>query len=179
MERAAKEENISLLKADLARAAAFVLADFRGVTVKADTGLRREFRTSGCRYRVVKNTLLGLAVKGTPMEGIENLLAGPTAIAYSFDDPVAPARIATKVAKAEEKFIIKGGYVDGRALDVRGIEALSNLPGRDELRGTFLATLLAVPQNFLRLLNAAPQNFVYLLAARNEALGGEGAGEGK
>jgi large subunit ribosomal protein L10 len=118
---------------------------------------------------VVKNTLLGLAVKGTPMEGIESLLAGPTAIAYSFEDPSVPAKIATKIAKAEEKFIIKGGYVDGRALDLKGVEALSNLPGKDELRATFLATLQAVPQNFLRLLNAAPQNFVYLLAAREKA----------
>ena len=172
MERAAKEENIGALKADLAKAASLVLADFRGLPVKVDTGVRREFRMNGCRYQVVKNTLLGLAVKGTPMAGIESMLAGPTAIAYSFEDPAAPAKIAAKIAKAEEKFIIKGGYVDGKALDAKGVEQLSNLPGRDELRATFLATLLAVPQNFLRLLNASPQNFMYLLAAREEALKG-------
>ena len=126
---------------------------------------------TGCKYKVVKNTLLGLAVKGTPMEGIEKLLAGPTAIAYSFEDPAAPAKIATKVAKGEEKFVLKGGYVDGKALDVPGVVALSNLPGKDELRATFLATLLAVPQNFLRLTTAAQQNFAYLLAARERALG--------
>ena len=100
------------------------------------------------------------------MEVIEKLLAGPTAIAYSFEDPAAPAKIAAKVAKDEEKFVIKGGYVDGKALDVKGVEALSQLPGKDELRATFLATLLAVPQNFLRLTTAAQQNFAYLLAAR-------------
>jgi len=177
MERIVKDETIGALKADLAKATSLVLADFRGLTVKVDTGLRREFRANGCRYQVVKNTLLGLAVKGTRMEGIESLLAGPTAIAYSFEDPAAPAKIATKIAKAEEKFVIKGGYVDGKALDARGVEALSNLPGRDELRATFLATMLAVPQNFLRLLNAAPQNFMYALAARERALG-EGGGEG-
>ena len=93
MERAVKEENISALKLDLAKAQSLVLADFRGVSVKADTSLRREFRLNGCRYQVVKNTLLGIAVKGTPMEGIEKLLAGPTAIAYSFEDPAAPAKI--------------------------------------------------------------------------------------
>jgi len=170
MERAQKEESIGILKADLAKAASLILADFRGLTVNVDTGLRREFRAAGCQYQVVKNTLLGLAVKGTPMEGIESLLAGPTAIAYSFEDPSTPAKIATKIAKAEEKFIIKGGYVDGKALDLKGVQALSALPGRDELRATFLATLQAVPQNFLRLLNAAPQNFAYLLAARESAL---------
>lgn len=176
MERTEKVEAVDLLKADLAKATSLVLADFRGLTVKVDTNLRREFRASGCQYRVVKNTLLGLAVKGTAMEGIESLLAGPTAIAYSFEDPAAPAKVAAKIAKAEEKFVIKGGYVDGRALDVNGVQALSALPGKDELRATFLATLLAVPQNFVRLLNAAPQNFVYLLAARESGLK-EGGGQ--
>jgi large subunit ribosomal protein L10 len=176
MERTEKAEAVGALKSDLAKATSLVLADFRGLTVKIDTGVRREFRVNGCQYRVVKNTLLGLAVKGTPMEGIESLLAGPTAIAYSFEDPAAPAKVAAKIAKAEEKFVIKGGYVDGRALDVKGVQALSVLPGRDELRATFLATLLAVPQNFVRLLNAAPQNFVYLLAARESGLK-EGGGQ--
>jgi large subunit ribosomal protein L10 len=125
----------------------------------------------------VKNTLLGKAIKGTPMEGIEKLLAGPTAIAYSFEDPAAPAKVAAKVAKAEEKFVIKGGYVEGKALDLKGVEALSQLPGKDELRATFLATLLAVPQNFLRLTTAAQQNFVLLLAARERANAGGKSGE--
>jgi len=174
MERAVKEENIKALKADLAKATSLVLADFRGITVKADTNLRREFRGVGCHYQVVKNTLLGFAVKGTPMEGLENLFVGPTAIAYSFEDPAAPAKAATKVAKSEEKFVIKGGFVDGKALDVKGVQALSNLPGKDELRATFLATLLAVPQNFLRLTTAAQQNFALLLAARERALSEEG-----
>jgi large subunit ribosomal protein L10 len=173
MEKAVKEENISALKEALAKATSLVLADFRGITVKSDTALRREFRANGCHYQVVKNTLLGIAVKGTPMEGVENLFVGPTAIAYSFEDPAAPAKVATKVAKAEEKFVVKGGYVDGKALDLKGVVALSQLPGKDELRATFLATLLAVPQNFLRLTTAAQQNFALLLAARERALGQE------
>jgi large subunit ribosomal protein L10 len=176
MERAVKEENISALKADLVKATSLVLAGFRGISVKSDTNLRREFRANGCRYQVVKNTLLGIAIKGTAMEGLDKLLAGPTAIAYSFEDPAAPAKVAAKIAKAEEKFVIKGGYVDGRALDTQGVQALSQLPGKDELRATFLATLLAVPQNFLRLTTAAQQNFALLLAARERALSEEGGG---
>jgi large subunit ribosomal protein L10 len=180
MEKAVKEENITALKADLAKATSLVLADFRGITVKADTNVRREFRANGCRYQVVKNTLLGIAVKGTPFEAVGKMLAGPTAIAYSFEDPAAPAKVATKIAKQEEKFNIKGGFVDGKALDIKGVEALSNLPGKDELRATFLATLLAVPQNFLRLTTAAQQNMLLLLAARERALqegGTEAAGK--
>src|ERR1041385_5850149 len=168
MERAVKEENIAALKLDLAKATSLVLADFRGINVKNDTALRREFRLNGCKYQVVKNTLLGRAVEGTAMAGLEKLFVGPTAIAYSFEDPAAPAKIAAKVAKGEEKFVIKGGYVDGKALDVQGVQALSQLPGKDELRATFLATLLAVPQNFVRLTIAAQQNFAFLLAAREE-----------
>lgn len=167
-----KNTNIEALKSRLASAQSLVLADFRGLTVDSDNKLRREFRAVGCEYQVVKNTLLGKAVKGTPMEALEPLLAGPTAIAFSVEDPSAPAKVATKVAKAESKFVIKGGYIDGRLLDQKGVEALSTLPGKGEARATFLATLLAVPQNFLRLLNAAPQNFVHLVAARENALKG-------
>jgi large subunit ribosomal protein L10 len=165
-----KNANIDLLKARLASAQSLILADFRGLTVEGDNKLRREFRAVGCEYQVVKNTLLGKAVKGTPMEVLEPLLAGPTAIAFSTEDPSAPAKVATKVAKGEKKFVIKGGFIDGKLLDQKGVEALSTLPGKAEARATFLATLLAVPQNFLRLLNAAPQNFVHLMAAREDAL---------
>lgn len=169
-----KNANIDSLKTRLASAQSLILADFRGLTVESDNKLRREFRAVGCEYQVVKNTLLGKAVKGTAMEVLDSLLAGPTAIAYSTEDPSAPAKVATKMAKVESKFVIKGGYIDGKLLDKQGVEALSTLPGKDEARATFLATLLAVPQNFLRLLSAAPQNFVYLLAAREDALkGGE------
>jgi len=171
-----KNANIDALKTRLANAQSLIFADFRGLTVESDTKLRREFRAVGCEYQVVKNTLLGKAVKGTPMEVVEPLLAGPTAIAFSAEDPSAPAKVATKVARGESKFVIKGGYVDGRLLDKKGVEALSTLPGKAEARATFLATLLAAPQNFLRLLAAAPQNFVYLLAARKDALN---AGEKK
>jgi large subunit ribosomal protein L10 len=174
MERAVKAENIGDLKAELAKATSLILASFRGITVKSDTALRREFRANGCKYQVVKNTLLGFAVKGTPFEGVDKLLAGPTAIAYSFEDPAAPAKIAAKIAKQEDKFVIKGGFVDGKVLDVQGVQALSNLPGKDELRATFLATLLAVPQNFLRLTTAAQQNLVLLLAARERAIAEDG-----
>jgi large subunit ribosomal protein L10 len=170
MNTAEKNANIESLKTRLINAQSLVLADFRGMTVDSDNKLRREFRAVGCEYQVVKNTLLGKAVKGTPMEVLEPLLAGPTAIAFSNEDPSAPAKVASKLAKSESKFIIKGGFADGRLLDAKGIEQLSLLPGKDEARAIFLATLLAAPQSFLRLLNAAPQNFMYLLSAQEEQL---------
>ena len=176
MQRIEKDTAITSLKGRLEKAQSLVLFDFRGLPVEADCKMRNEFRAAGCEYKVVKNSLLGLATKGTAMEAVEPLLRGPTAVAYSYEDPSAPARVATKVAKEQAKFVIKGGFVDGKVLDKVGVEALSSLPGKDELRATFLATLLAGPQNFVRLLAAAPQNFVYLLSAQEEKLKeGEGS----
>ena len=110
--------------------------------------------------------------KGTLVSAAYQLPTNSQVITFvGYQGTFTPAKVATKVANAEEKFIVKGGYVDGKALDVKGVEALSNLPGKDELRATFLATLLAVPQNFLRLTTAAQQNFALLLAARERALG--------
>ena len=179
MERVEKNNLVTDLKDRLAKAQSLVLVDFRGLPVDADTKMRNEFRASGCEYRVIKNTLLGLAVKGTSMDVLDDYLKGPTAVAYHYEDPSAPAKVAAKVAKEQEKLVIKGGYVDGKALDKQGVVALSQLPGKDELRATFLATLQAVPQNFLALLIAAPQNFMYLLAAREEQAKAESGGEPK
>src|SRR4029453_12319982 len=148
MERVEKQNTVDALKGKLAKAASLVLVDFRGLTVEADTKMRNEFRAARCEYRVVKNPLLCLAVKGTAMEAIDGMLAGPTAVAYSFEDPAVPAKIATKVAKAQAQFVVKGGFFAGKARDKTGVEALSTLPGRDELRAKLLATMQAVPQQF-------------------------------
>jgi len=174
MERETKEQVVAGLKEQMARATSVVLADFRGLTVEAVTGLRREFRAAQCEYKVVKNTLLGLAIKGTEMEGLGKLLEGPTAVAFSWEDPSAPAKIAQKFAKDQaEKFVVKGGYVEGRVLDARGVVELATLPGKNELRAKLLATLMAPATEFVRLVGAAPLNFLYLLAARKEKLAGE------
>jgi len=175
MERAVKEQVVADLKDKMAKAASVVLADFKGLTVEAVTGLRREFRAAQCEYKVVKNTLLGLAVKGTGMEAFEKLLTGPTAVAYSAEDPAAPAKIAAKFAKEHaEKFIIKGGFIEGRVLDAKGVEQLSKLPGKNELRAKALATLLAPATELVRLLGAGPLNFLYLLNARKAELEKQG-----
>ena len=90
------------------------------------------------------------------MDGLEKLLVGPTAIAYSFEDPAAPAKVATKVAKGEEKFVIKGGYVDGKALDAKGVEALSDDAGQGRAaRDCSLHFWSRRPRTSLALLQAA------------------------
>ncbi len=169
MDRNAKESQVAELKEKLAKTTSLVLADYRGITVPAVTSLRDEFRKVQCEYKVYKNTLVKLAIKGTPMEPMGAMLEGPTAIIFSYESPAANAKVATKFAKDSEKFVVKGGYFEGQVLDQKGVESLSTMPGKDELRAKLLATFQAPATDFVRQLAAGAQNFVYLLAAKERA----------
>ena len=150
-----------------------VLADARGIDVPTITSVRNEFRKAGCHYKVLKNTLVRIAIQGSKMEPMSKLLVGPTAVIWSTESPSAAAKVATKIAKEHEKFVIRGGYFDGSALDKAGVEQLATMPGKDELRASLLMTFLAAPTDFVRTLAAGPTNFLYVLQARERALGGE------
>jgi len=168
MDRATKEAQVSELKEKLARTASLVLADYRGIDVPTVTAMRDEFRKVQCEYKVYKNTLVKLAIKGTPMEPMGAMLEGPTAIIFSYESPAANAKVATKFAKDSEKFVVKGCYFEGQVLDQKGVESLATMPGKDELRAKLLATMQAPLQNFVALLQAPAQNFVYALSARKD-----------
>ena len=169
MDRATKEQQVGELREKLGRTASLVLADYRGIDVPTVTGLRDEFRKVQCEYKVYKNTLVKLAIKGTPMEPLGKYLEGPTAIIFSWESPAANAKVATKVAKDQEKFVLKGGYFEGAVLDKKGVEGLASMPGKDELRAKLLATFLAPATDLVRTLSAGAQNFMYLLAAKERA----------
>src|SRR5688572_29266487 len=172
MDRSTKEQVVSQLKMEWADVQAIVLADARGIDVPTITDVRNEFRKAGCHYKVLKNTLVRIAIQGSKMEPITKLLEGPTAVIWSNDSPSQPAKVATKVAKEHEKFVIKGGYFDGQALDAAGVKSLATMPGKDELRAQLLMTFLAPSTDFVRLMAAGPMNFMYVLQARERALGG-------
>ena len=170
MDRAAKEAMVDELKGKLAKATSLVVADYRGMTVPAVTGLRDEFRKAQCEYKVYKNTLVKLAVAGTPMEPLGKLFEGTTAVIFSYESPSAPAKVATKAAKASDKFKVKGAYFDGTVLDAKGVAGLATMPGKDELRAKLLATFLAPATDLVRTLAAGPLNFMYLLGAQEKKL---------
>ena len=172
MERAAKQQLIDEVSATFAQISSIVLADFRGLDVGTVTGMRNEFRKAGCGYKVVKNTLIKIAVKDTKMAPMVSLLTGPTAVIWSTESPSVPAKLAVKFAKEQQKFRIKGGYFEGQVLDVPGVEALSTMPGKPELQASLLMTFLAAPTDLVRTLAAGPMNFLYLLQARERKLGG-------
>ncbi len=171
MDRVTKDSQITELKEKLGRITSVVLADYRGLDVPTVTSLRDEFRKVQSEYRVYKNTLVKLATKGTELEGMAKYLEGPTAIIFSYESPSAPAKVATKFAKDQEKFVVKGGYFEGQVLDQKGVEALASMPSKDELRAKLLATFLAPATDLVRTLSAGAQNFVYLLSAKERAGG--------
>ena len=174
MNRDEKAQQIAELKEKLQKSAAIVLADYRGLTVPAVTALREEFRKQQCEYKIYKNTLVKLAIKGTPMEKMGKYLEGPTALIYSWDSPSAAAKIAREYAKGNEKFKVKGGYLEGNVLDEKGVSASADMPGKDELRATLLATLVAPATNLVRTLNAGAQNFAFVIDARKRQLEAQG-----
>jgi large subunit ribosomal protein L10 len=171
-ERAAKEKAVAEVSASFANVASVVMADFRGVDVETVTAIRRDFRQAGMHYRVLKNTLVKIAVKGDPrLAPMISLLKGPTALMWSNESASAPAKLALKYAKEVENFKVKGGFFDGQVLDAGGVAQLAKMPGKPELQASLLMTFMAAPTDFVRLMAAAPTNFLYALAARQRALG--------
>lgn len=173
MERAQKEQVLGEIKEAFTNVASIVVADYRGIRVPVVTKMRDDFRKEGCHYRVLKNSLVKIAVKGTDMEPLSSIMVGTTAVIWSATDFKKPAQIALKWAKEEPKFVIKGGFHEGQLLDAAGVDMLSKLPGKDEVRASMLMTFLAAPQSFVAQLVAGPQNFAYLLDARRRHLEGQ------
>jgi large subunit ribosomal protein L10 len=172
MDRAGKQQVLGEIKEAFANVASVVIADYRGIKVPTVTTMRDDFRKAGCHYRVLKNSLVKIAVKGSKLEPISQLMVGTTAVIWSNEVPQSPAQIALKWAKDEPKFIIKGGFFEGQVLDAKGVDALAKMPGKNEIRASMLMTFLAAPQSFVAQLAAAPQNFAYLIDARKRSLGG-------
>jgi large subunit ribosomal protein L10 len=163
-----KEQVVAELAAKLANAKAAFLADYRGLNVEQVNALRGELRKAGVEYQVVKNTLLRLAAKNTGVECLDPHLAGPTAIAIAGTDPVAPAKILSDFAKANAKFELKAGALDGKLLSIDDIKALAELPSRDVLLAKLLGSLNAPASNFVGVLAAIPRSLVQVLAAIQE-----------
>ncbi|MBR6704508.1 MAG: 50S ribosomal protein L10 [Lachnospiraceae bacterium] len=133
-------------------ATAAVLVDYRGITVEKDTQLRKELRTNDVTYRVYKNTLLNIAMKGTPFEALSGDLNGPTAIAVTKKDATVPARIITTFDKKGEMIQLKAGVVDGTYYDQKGINAVALIPGREVLLGRLFGSMKSPISNFARVL---------------------------
>jgi large subunit ribosomal protein L10 len=168
MDRAEKTEQVKDIRSRFDRMSSAVFLDFTGMTVEEVTKLRDAFRAKGVEYKVVKNTLVTKALAGEAYVGkLDSVLKGMTGIAWSFEEPSAAARLLKDIAKENEKLKIKGGVLEGEVLGAKAVEdQLATLPNKDEMRATFLATLMAPAQHFVMLLNAPAREFVGVLAAK-------------
>ena len=148
-----------------ARSAIIVVTDYQGLDVASISDLRRKLRESNIEYQVVKNTLLVRAAEGTEVALIKDHFKGPSAVAISYDDPVAPAKVLSQFAKDNNKLEIKVGMLNGKVLDNQAIKALATLPSREVLLAQFLSALNAVPTSIVRVLAEIPRGLVNVLTA--------------
>ncbi len=165
-----RSDRIAALKEIFQRVEGGVLTDFRGLNMQQMTDLRRRFRARGVSYLVIKNTLTRIAVDGTNYQDLKQLLAGPTAIAYTSEDPITPAQVAAEFAKDHEAFSLKGGFMEGQVLNQQEIMEVSKLAGVKELKAQFLSVLNGPSQKLLGVFNGVPQKFLGVLKAQAEQL---------
>ena len=163
-----KKAVVAEVSAELAKAQAVIVAEYRGLEVGQITELRAKARESGVYLRVLKNTLVRRAVAGTPFEGLASSMVGPLIYGISAD-PVAPAIVLSEFAKANDKLVVKAGAMPNYVMDVAGVKALASMPSRDELLATLLGTLQAPVAKFVRTLNEVPGKFVRTVAALRDA----------
>ena len=147
------------------RSAIIVVTDYKGLDVSAMNDLRRKLRAEEVEYQVAKNSLLVRAANDTEAALIREHFKGPSAIAISYKDPVAPAKVLTQFAKENDKLEIKVGVLNGKVLDGNAIKALASLPSREVLLAQLLATLNAVPTSFVRALAEIPRSLLNVLTA--------------
>lgn len=177
--RSEKQQDLDQLKTELARVSTVILTTFQGINVEDDTKLRRAVQAAGGSYRVVKNTLAERAAAGTPAEPLLKNLTGTNSIAWTAADPVALAKVLTKVAKDVPAFRFKAGVVQGRVLSIEEIQKLAHLPSKDELISKIMFLLQAPAQRIATALAAVSRNLAVTLneAVKADKFGAGGSGQ--
>lgn len=160
-----KREVVDRISSTMKAAKAMIFADYRGLTVEQDTELRNALRNAGVDYKVVKNTLTRFAAKESGLDELDPFLKGPTAMASSDTDPIAPAKVLYEYAKKYDKLELKVGIVEGKVIDLDGVKALAELPSREVLIARALGGLNAPITGFANVLNANIRGLVVALNA--------------
>ncbi len=168
MNRDDKVDRVRELNETFSRAKFVVVADYRGLKVTELEKLRSELRQNQAQVLIAKNTLLKLAVKDTEYEGLSDSFSGTTAVTFSFEEPVATAKVLTDFAKEFDALQIRHAVMDGKILSPAEVESIAKLPSREQLLGQLCGVLSAVPTNFVRVLNGVAGNLVYALQAIKE-----------
>lgn len=167
--RAQKEAIVKDLAAKLKASKAVVFSDFKGMTTKDMTALRREMRSEGLDFGVFKKTLIDIAIKDAGLEMIVNDLDGQIAVAVSDKDEVAAAKIISKFGKANENLKIVAGILGDKAISKEEVAALAKLPSKEELLAKFVGTINAPVSGFVNALAGNLRNLVQVLKAVSDS----------
>lgn len=159
------------------QAKSVVIVDYKGLTVEEVTGLRAKFRAGNVNYVVLKNTLVRRALAQLNIEGLDDLLQGPSAFAFSNGDEVSAAKIVSDYIDQDKRntITIKAGIMDGKVLTAAGVKALASLPPKEVLVAKLMGTLNAPTTNFVGVLAATLRSFVYAVEAIRKQKAGEEA----
>lgn len=176
MPRPEKVAAVAEVRDDLTDSVATLLTDFRGLSVTEMAELRGELRKTSARYQVVKNTLTRRAADAAGIDGLDDLLVGPTGLVFCEEDPVGPAKALRAFARDHPELVVKGGYLDGQVLDDQAAAGLADLESREELLARVAGLLYGALANFARLLQAPVEQQARLVQALIDAGGVEARG---
>ncbi len=149
-----KQVVVNEIREKVEKASSIVLVDARGLTVEQDTELRKKLRAEGVDYKVYKNTMINFAIQDTAFEGLKDYLAGPTTVAFSYDDPTAASRVLAETAKEAEALEFKAGVLEGTTYDAEGMKVIASIPSRDVLLSKLLGSFKSPMGDFARLIKA-------------------------
>ena len=144
-----KKTVVAGIKEKFEKAQTVVLVDYRGLTVAEDTELRNQLRKAGVEYAVLKNTMISRAIEGMNVDEMHASLEGPTAVAFGYEDMIAPAKILSEFAKKSKKLTIKCGVCDGAFLNEEGVQALANLPSKEVLIAKIMGSMMSSVSKFV------------------------------
>lgn len=161
--KAKKQEMVAGLNQDLQKASNLIVGTFGKLTVAQDFELRKAVRGAGARYKVVKNTLVELAARGTQAEPVLKDLAGVTSIAFTEGDPVALAKALARYAQENPEFQFKAGIVEGRVVSMSEIKALATMPAKEEIYSKLLFLINAPAQRLVTVMNAVGRDVAVVL----------------
>lgn len=153
-----KAQQVEEVTVKFSEAASVVVVDYRGLTVEQVTDLRKQLREANVEMKVIKNSILSRAAVKAGLEGMEDVFVGPTAIAFSNDDVIAPAKIMNEFAEKIEALEIKGGVIEGKVSSVEEIVSLAKLPNREGMLSMLLSVLQAPVRNVAYAINAVAES---------------------
>lgn len=163
-----KQQVIQQITDKINESKSMVIADYRGLNVAQVTELRKQLREAGVEYKVLKNTMTRFAAKNAGIEGLDEILTGPNAIAFGMEDAVSPAKILVDYAKKNDKLEIKAGVLENKVLSIDEVKALAEIPSRDVLLSMVLRGMQGPISGFVNVLQGTIRNLVYVLAAIQE-----------